>query len=395
MKDETRLRAAEALMDGRLKVGDAARVLGRSERTVYRLVRRVREEGPKGVIHRNRGRRSPRRVPEQIRDKVVALARGTYDDVNDTHLLELLARREGVVMGRETLRTILRQAGMAPKRQRRKKKYRRRRERKEAFGMMLQIDASLHDWLEGRGPYLTLVGTVDDATGHVWARFEESETAWAYFDLMRKVFASHGLPLSLYSDRHSIFHTLREPTIIEQLNDAAPLTQFGRAMDELGITIIKAWSPQAKGRIERQWGTFQDRLVVELRLAGAKTLGEANEVLGRFLADYNPRFKVLPRSSKALFRKPPPAAQLDRILCPKETRTVKKDHTVSFEGLVLQIPPSKKFPVLADRKVDVLQMRDGRVEILYRQTPVATFSPEAIARMLKNKRNSRTNLKAA
>ena len=185
---------------------------------------------------------------------------------------------------------MLRKVGIPPKRKRRRVKYRKRRERKDAFGMMLQIDASPHDWLEGRGPWLTLVGAVDDATGYGWSRFVTAETTWAYLNLMREVISSHGLPLSLYSDRHSIFHPLREPTIIEQLKNIQPLTQFGRAMNELGITITKAWSPQAKGRIERFFGFLQDRLVVELRLAGAKSMEEANQVLDAFLPEYNRQF---------------------------------------------------------------------------------------------------------
>jgi hypothetical protein len=211
---------------------------------------------------------------------------------------------------------------------------------------------------------------------------------------MEEVFKTRGLPLSLYSDRHSIFHTTREPTIIEQLNNVVPLTQFGRAMDELGIRIIKAWTPQAKGRIERQWGTFQDRLVVELRLAGANTLERAREVLKGFLKEYNQRFCVLPRQSAAVFRKVPPRTALHKILCLKETRVVKKDHTISFEGLVLQIPYSKKYPRMADRKAEVRQYRDGHVEIAYRDYVVARFSSEAITRLLVNKSVQR-NMKMA
>ncbi len=157
---------------------------------------------------------------------------------------------------------MLREAGILPKRKRRHPKYRKRRERREAFGMMLQVDASHHDWLEGRGHSLAIVGAADDATSYTWAQFVPAETTWAYMNLMREIFLTHGVPLSLYSDRHSIFHALREPTIIEQLNNMQPLTQFGRAMDELGINIIKAWSAQAKGRIDG--GLPTDALPVQI-----------------------------------------------------------------------------------------------------------------------------------
>ena len=385
MKEVNRLKVLQGYMDGKIEIEEAARILKRHPRSVYRMLRKVREKGPEGVRHGSRDRVSPRRVPESIRKKLVGLALGKYRDINDTHLCEILSEAEGIILGRETLRGILRKGGIAPKRKVKRRRYRSRRERKEAFGMLLQVDASPHDWLEARGPWLTLVGSIDDATGHVWAHFEEAETTWAYLDLMEEVFRTQGIPLSLYADRHSIFHTTREPTIIEQLKDIVPLTQFGRAMEELGISVIKAWSPQAKGRIERLWGTFQDRLVVTLRLAGAKTLEQAREVLKGFLPHYNRRFCVLPRKEQSVFRKAPPKAVLHKILCLKETRIVKKDHTVSFEGLVLQIPPSKMYPCLADRKVDVREYRDGHIEIVYRDTVVARFSSEAIRRLLSSK----------
>jgi len=394
MKEVNRLRVLQGYMDGKMFIEEAARILKRSLRSVYRMLAKVREKGPEGVLHGNRNKVSPRRVPEAIRKKVIELALGKYRDINDTHLCEILSEAEGIVMGRETLRGILRKEGIPSKRKVKRRKYRSRRERKEAFGMMLQIDASPHDWLQGRGPWLTLVGGKDDATGYVWAHFEEAETTWGYLDLLREVISTHGVPLSLYADRHSIFHTTREPTLIEQLKDVVPLTQFGRAMEELGISVMKAWTPQAKGRIERQWGIFQDRLVVELRLARANTLEQAREVLKSFLQDYNQRFCLLPKQAAAVFRKAPPKAVLHNILCLKETRRVKKDHTVSFDGLVLQIPFCKKYPCIADRQVDVRQYRDGHLEIGYRGSIVARFSPETIRRLL-NTRSVQSNMKMA
>jgi len=394
MKEVNRLRVLQGYMDGKMFIEEAARILKRSLRSVYRMLAKVREKGPEGVLHGNRNKVSPRRVPEAIRKKVIELALGKYRDINDTHLCEILSEAEGIVMGRETLRGILRKEGIPSKRKVKRRKYRSRRERKEAFGMMLQIDASPHDWLQGRGPWLTLVGGKDDATGYVWAHFEEAETTWGYLDLLREVISTHGVPLSLYADRHSIFHTTREPTLIEQLKDVVPLTQFGRAMEELGISVMKAWTPQAKGRIERQWGVFQDRLVVELRLARANTLEQAREVLKSFLQDYNQRFCLLPKQAAAVFRKAPPKAVLHNTLCLKETRRVKKDHTVSFDGLVLQIPFCKKYPCIADRQVDVRQYRDGHLEIGYRGSIVARFSPETIRRLL-NTRSVQSNMKMA
>jgi transposase len=394
MREINRLRVLQGYMDGKILLEEAARILKRSVRSVYRLLAKVREKGPEGVLHGNRNKVSPRRVPESVRKKVIELAMGKYRDINDTHLCEILRKAEGIGMGRETLRGILRKEGIPSKRKVKRRKYRSRRERKEAFGMMLQLDASPHDWLQGRGPWLTLVGAKDDATGYVWAHFEEAETTWGYLDLMREVISTHGVPLSLYADRHSIFHTTREPTIIEQLKDMVPLTQFGRAMEELGISVMKAWTPQAKGRIERQWGVFQDRLVGEVRLAGASTLQQAREVLKPFLKDYNQRFCCLPKQAAAVFRKAPPKALLHNILCLKETRMVKKDHTVSFDGFVLQIPFCRKYPCIADRQVDVRQYRDGHLEIGYRGSIVARFSSEAMRRLL-NTRSVQSNMKMA
>lgn len=396
MEEKKKIEVVQWVMDGRLEVEEAGRVLDRSIRQIYRMLKRLREKGLQGLIHGNKGKRSPRKVKKAIRQRIVSLARGRFGDINDTHLTELLWREEKVKVSRESVRRMLRAEGIGPKRKRRRPKYRSRRERKEAFGILLQIDGSHHDWLEGRGPWLVLLGAIDDATGHVWARFEEAETTWGYLDLMREIFLSQGLPLSLYSDRHSIFFSPREQTIVEQLKGIEPLTQFGRAMKELGVQIIPAYSPQAKGRIERLWGTLQDRLGVELRLRGAKTLEEANEVLKKgFLKDFNRQFTVPPQQQTSVFRKALSPSQMHRILCLKEERTVNKDHTVSFEGLILQIPPSKKFRSIARQDVEILQHRDGSIEIVYRKQTAARFSAPAVTRLLESNKGIKTELRKA
>lgn len=393
MKEEHRINVIQRVMGGQMTRQQAGAVLERSERQVYRLLSRARGFGIQGLIHANKGRESSRKKPEGFWKRVLEIIGKRYRDVNDRHLQELLEREEKIRVGRESLRKRLRAAGITPKRKRRGAKYRKRRERKEAFGRMIQIDGSPHDWLEGRGPWLTLVGGKDDATGYVWARFEEAESTWAYFRLAEQILARHGIPMSFYSDRHTIFFSPREPTIAEQLKDETPVTQFGRAMQELGITLIPAYSPQAKGRIERNWGIFQDRLVVELRLAGAKTREEANRVLETFLEDFNRRFTVPPKSREAVFRKTPRQEILNRILCLKEGRVVAKDHTVSFEGLILQIPALKRSWSIAGQTVDVLQLKDGGIEILLKTKTVATFSPEAVSRMIEQKKPMKSQLK--
>jgi transposase len=383
MREKTRIEAVQAVMDGRLTVAEAATALNLSERQLYRLLAAARECGLTGLVHGNRGRTPWNKGDETLWKNVLRLVQKHYMDVNDQHLCELLERNHSIHLHPEALRRCLRAAGIAPKRSRRPRKFRQRRERRAAAGMLLQVDASRHDWLEGRGPHLTLVGAKDDATGEVWAEFRESESCWAYLSLMRAIFLSAGVPLSLYSDRHTIFHSPREPSIVEQLANQRPLTQFGRAMEELGVSIIKAYSPQAKGRIERQWGVFQDRLVVELRLSGARTLAEANRVLAGFLPGYNRRFSVAPREQAAVWRKSPPAHQLDRILCLKESRVVGRDHVVSFDGLTLQLTSERKYFSLERQRVEVLQLRDGSVEVHHERRVVTRFTAPVIARLMR------------
>jgi hypothetical protein len=239
--------------------------------------------------------------------------------------------------------------------------------------MMLQVDGSPHDWLEGRGPELTLVGVIDDATSQVpGAFFVEAESSWAYLKLFSGVFKKKGLPHSVYSDRHKIFFTDREPTIEEQLADKLPRTQVGRALEELGITLIPAGSPQAKGRIERLWGTFQDRLVSELRLKGAKSKEPAQAVLDHYLPQHNRRFAKSASEAKPAWRQVNSKA-LEQALCFKYQRVVAKDNTVSFEGAVFQIPKGSPCRSYAGKRIDVHVLLDGSVEFFSQGEKIAQF----------------------
>lgn len=382
MKEKGMLEVVQRVMSGQISIGEAGRVLGRVDRTVYRMVAKVRLQGVEGIIHGNRGNNHAHKYTSELKERVLALAVGKYKGFNDIHFMEQLHKNEGVKVKREALRSWLRSAGIAPKRRRRRKKYRSRRERKESFGMMIQIDASHHDWLEGRGPWMVLVGGADDATGHVWAHFEASEGTWGYLRLSRQIVMDKGIPMSFYSDRHTIFHSTKEASIIDQLENRRHMTQFGRAMDELGIGLIKAWSPQAKGRIERKWNTFQDRLIAEMRLANICDIRSANKFLETFLTDHNKRFTVQPRNRESVFRKRPDARQLDRMLCLKDTRTVAKDHTVQFEGVILQIPPSNKWASISGQKVCILQLNDGSIEIHYKDHVVARFAYDKVLKII-------------
>jgi hypothetical protein len=216
-----------------------------------------------------------------------------------------------------------------------------------------RVDGSPHDWLEGRGPSLCLIGAIDDATGKVvGALFVEAESTWGYFRLFSEIFHKHGLPQSVYADRHSVFWTDREPTIEEQLKNQRPTTEVGRGLQELGVTLIPAGSPQAKGRIERLWGTFQDRLVSELRRAGAKNPSQAQVVIERHLPEHNRQFSKPPAQWEPAWRKAS-STQIEKALCFKQKRTVAKDHTVTFEGTLFQIPKQSPYRSYANKRIDV------------------------------------------
>src|SRR5215510_9744861 len=348
-------------------------VIGVSERQCYRIKAGVTKRGAKGVVHGNRGRPCKHKTKEKDVRRVVELAKGKYLGFNDHHLTEKLAEQEKLEISREKVRQILRCAGIASLRKRRGNKHRSRRERKAAEGMMLQVDGSPHDWLEGRGPALCLIGAIDDATGKVvGAMFVEAESSWAYFRLFSEIFNQHGLPQSIYADRHSIFWTDREPTLEEQLKNQRPSTEVGRGLKELGVTLIPAGSPQAKGRIERLWGTFQDRLVSELRRATAKNPSQAQVVLERYLPEHNRKFSKPPAQSEPAWRKAS-STQIERALCFKQKRTVAKHHTVTFEGSLFQIPKSSPYRSYANKRIDVHVLLDGAVEFFYQNQKIARF----------------------
>lgn len=342
--DERRIDVLNRLSAGILTGSEAATLLGLSDRQTRRLAAAYRDQGVRGVIHGNRGRPPAQTHPDDLRDRLRALAAGPYAGVNHTHLAELLAEREGIDIPRSTLSDILRESGArSPRPQRRRALHRSRRERYPQEGMLLQIDASNHHWLEGRGPRMQLLGAIDDATGKIVAlRFHPVEDAAGYFLLLRQICGKVGVPHALYSDRHGVFwptNPTNKESIAEELAGRRSTTQFGRAMAELGIQLIPAYSPQAKGRIERLWGTLQDRLVAELRLRDVCAMEDANAFLADFVARHNSRFSVVPAVPGRAYRPKLKAAELDRVLCFKNERVVSKDNTVRVDGVLVQILP--------------------------------------------------------
>jgi len=374
-REQGRLMMLNQVLMGGVGVGEAAGVLGLSERHVWRLLAAYRKEGAVALCHGNRGRRPAHAIPEAVRQRVVDLAQRRYPGVNHSHLTQLLAEREGLILSRSTVRRILVVCGIKSPRHRRQPKHRCRRERLPMEGMMLQIDGSRHDWLEGRGPYLSLIAAMDDATGKVpYAIFRIQEDAHGYFLLLQEVIRKRGIPLALYSDRHGIFQRSARETecLEEQLSGQRQLTQFGRALRELGIEAIFALSPQAKGRIERLFGTLQDRLVSELRLAGASTVEEANQVLQTFLPDFNLHFAVPAAQEGSAYRHPDPGLRLEEVLCFKYQRTVAADNTIRFEGQTLQLLPGLERRSYAHARVEVQERLDGSLVVSYEEQAIAT-----------------------
>src|SRR5215203_1595475 len=372
MRDEKRLDLIQRVYRSEVTVGQAALIMGVSERQCYRVKARVSKAGAKGVVHGNRGRSCKRKTKEKTVKRILELARGKYQGFNDHHLTEKLKEQESISLSREKVRRVLRAEGIRSPNKRRGLKHRSQRERRAAEGMMLQVDGSPHDWLQGRGPRLCLIGAIDDATSKVMgALFVEAESSWGYFRLFSEIFNAHGVSQSIYTDCHSVFWTDREPTVQEQLRNKKPTTEVGRGLEELGVTLILAHSPQAKGRIERLWNTFQDRLVSELRLAKAKTVAQATVVLNRYLPVHNRKF-AKPAKAQPAWRKLS-TVQIEQALCLKQRRTVAKDNTVTFEGTILQIPKTSPFGSYANKRIDVHVLLDGAVEIFYKSEKIAAF----------------------
>jgi transposase len=370
-KELQRVAVIAQCTQGDLTVQRAADLLGLAPRQIQRLKARYRQDGETALVHANRGRPSSRRTPEPVRRRALSLARTVYAGFNDHHLCEKLAEVEGLELGRETLRRILRAAGLGSPRKRRAPVHRQRRTPRAREGEMLLLDGSPHDWLEGRGPRLTLLGFQDDAHGKVLdAEFFRTETAAGYLLLLKRIVRQYGVPLSLYGDRHGIFLRNDEHwSVEEQLRGRQQPTQFGRALEQLGITYIAAQTPQAKGRIERLWGTGQDRLVSELRLAGADDRDSANRVLRSCLPAHNFRFARGVRKTVRAWR--PAPHDLSRICCFLHERTVGQDNIVQWRGQHFQIPSQPHRFSFAGAKVQLYESLQGEVTIYYQNSRLA------------------------
>ena len=370
-REQARLHVLNSVLEYQVPIAQAAEVLGVSPRHARRMLAAYRSEGAAALAHGNRGRRPHNAIPPAQAAAVVELATQRYQGANHTHLTELLSEREGIDLSRPTVRRILTKAGIGSPRSRRSPQHRSRRQRMPQAGMLIQLDGSHHAWLEDRGPKFALLLAVDDASSAVVnAVFCISENTAGYFTLLEGLIQRWGIPLALYSDRHAVFkHNARQP------ETAADATQFTRGLQELGIRQIFARSPQAKGRVERAAGTFQDRLVTELRLSDARTMDQATAVLRDFLPRYNARFAVQPEHPEPAYRPADPDLTPSEILCFKDTRKVGRDNTVKYNWRVLQLLPDQERTSYAGLRVEVLERPDSELIVQYQGHTVATQEP--------------------
>jgi hypothetical protein len=362
-KERKRLVVLEQVKAKQLTLVKAAEVMRVCYRQAKRLWQRFEKLGDAGLVHQGRGRPSGRRKPGKVRTKVLARYQQRYPDFGPTLAAEKL-RAEGLKIDHETLRRWLIAEGKWAVR-RRRQQHRQWRERKACFGEMVQLDGSHHDWFEGRAKRAVLMVMVDDATSKTYAQFFEEETTRASFDMFAQWARRYGVPQSVYVDRDSIYRCERVATVEEQVAGEEPQTQFGRAMKQLGVTLILANSPQAKGRVERRNAVFQDRLVKEMRLAGISDVSAANEFLRKtFLPEMNRRWTVKAASQADVHRAMP--QQLDAILSWEVERVVQRDWTVVCERRWYQIDKKHEALSLAGRKVTVRERRCGKVELVHK-----------------------------
>ncbi len=353
-----RLQVIRKVEEKVIKQVEAGEILCLSLRQVGRIVKRVKAEGAGGVIHRSRGRSSNRAFADEVKVRALELYREKYAGFGPTLAAEKLLERDGMELSKETLRGWLMESGDWKKR-RKRRGHRQWRERKGHLGEMVQMDGSHHDWFEGRGAEGVLMGYIDDATGQAYGRFYGYEGTMPALDSFRGYIRRRGIPLSVYLDKHTTYKSPANPTIEEQLEGIEPLSEFERALRELGVEVIHAHSAQAKGRIERLFGTLQDRLVKEMRLRGIKSLEEANGFLEEYWPIYNRKFAVQARGKGDLHRGLPKGLKLNNILCVKATRALRNDFTVAYHKKLYQIEDE-----IRAGQVKVHERPDGSIVIL-------------------------------
>ncbi len=396
-RERDRLKVLDAAMKRRMIQREAAEQIGVSERWVRELVARLRRRGDRAVVHGLRGRPSNRKIPLARVRKAIRLVGAKYRDFGPTLASEYLAERHELVVSRETLRKWMMAAGLWRRRCRGVERVHEWRPRRSCFGELVQWDTSEHDWLEGRGEKLYLVVMIDDATSRARGRFVRQDSTEENLGVLWGYLERYGRPLAFYTDKASLFETNRPQQRDEELRGQLPKTQIGRALEELGIGWIPAHSPQAKGRIERCFGTLQDRLVKGLRLAGARTIEQANQYLEEeFWPLWERRFTVQPANSTDAHRPLGREHHLAAILSQVESRVVMNDYTIRFEGQSYRLPQPEVRPGLRGARVRVEKRLDGSLAVRFRERylaaercpapPKPTPAPPAVRPQIRKKR---------
>jgi len=387
-KELERLHIIKKAIGKEVRQREAAEILLMTERQVRRLIKRIKEEGDAGIVHKLRGRESNRRIRKEVKGKAISLYREKYRGFGPTLASEKLEELDGIRVNDETLRMWLIESGDW-KKVRKSREHLHWRERKHHFGEMIQIDGSHHDWFEGRGAKCVFMGYIDDATGRVFGRFYEYEGTVPAMESFKRYIKKYGIPVSAYLDRHRTYKSPEKPALTEI---EERLSQFERAMGELGVRVIHAHSPQAKGRVERLFRTLQDRLIKEMRLRGIKSIDEANKFLRGYLPRYNKKFAVSAKETADLHREIPKDIKLDHILCLKAERVVRNDSTIAYNSklyrLVDKVKAAKvviveKFngtmTVLADNKDVIFEEITERPKKLHRPKRIQSRKPVAPA----------------
>jgi transposase len=392
-KDRKRLHVIRKVIEGEMTQVEAAVVVGLSDRQIRRLMIRVQLEGDLGICHKSRGKRSNRRRGEKIKKRILELCEKRYKGFGPTLAVEKLLEEKGIKLSDETLRLWLSEAGIAyPKRK--KRPHRQWRERRAHFGSLVQLDGSHHAWFEERGPKSVLMAYIDDATGKVEGGFYEYEGTFPAMESFKEYVLKYGLPLAVYADKHSTYKSTGEPTVEEQLEGIEPMSQFERGLKELGVEMIHAHSPQAKGRIERLFGTLQDRLVKEMRLAGINQIKEANAYLKTYWPKFNKQFSVLPSQKADLHRSTPSLTQMAKTLCIKTERTLRNDFTISYQTKLYQVKEN-----LRTKKIIVEERLDGTIHLSHREESLTyqeitnrTIKMKQEEKIIKRKKINRATL---
>lgn len=361
MKELRRLPVIHGVINGQITQQEAADILGLCRQQIGRVTARVRQEGEIALIHKSRGRPSHRARPPAVKNKILQLCNTKYHGFSPTFASEKLFEIDKLYIHPDTLRKWFIEADVEYKK-RKAPKHRCWRPRRDSYGEMVQLDGSHHKWLENRGPECVLMGYIDDATGNCFGLFYEHEGRMPAMDSFRRYIEKYGIPQSVYLDKHSTYKSTKKPTIEDELNNQKALTQFARALSELGVDMIYADSPQAKGRVERSFETHQDRLIKEMRLKDITTITQANRFASSYyFPKHNRKFAVIAKDKADLHTPIPKHLNLDRIFCIKNKAALRKDFTVQYNNAFYQI-----LDTVRTDKVQIEERLDGRVHIYHK-----------------------------